>query len=161
MLMLLSVGQKNNSELKPFRQFSYGKLTQINPVNVDKHITQPSESSAKLSASIRLSWSKDAPVNNKIVAGQWQPIQQEQYLNISVEGEVSEYLNIQLGDLVTINIKNQNHHFKVNSVHDFVPGNSPITFWFQLPINDETQQVFMDAPLSKGTQIYLKALGLT
>lgn len=142
--------KKTNSELKPFRQFSYGKLTQVNQVNVAEHITQPSESSAKLSASIRLSWSKDVPVNNKIVAGQWQPIQQGQYLNISVEDEVSEDLNIQLGDLVTINIENQNHHFKVNSVHAFVPGKSPITFWFQLPINDETQQVFMDAPLSMG-----------
>jgi putative ABC transport system permease protein len=141
---------KTNSELKPFRQFSYGQLTHINHVNVAEHITQPSESSAKLSASIRLSWSKDVPVNNKIISGQWQSIPQGEFLNISVEDEVAEDLNIQLGDLVTINIQNQNHHFMVHSVHAFVPGKSPITFWFQLPINDQTQQVFMQAPLSMG-----------
>ncbi|MFT6990586.1 MAG: putative lysophospholipase L1 biosynthesis ABC-type transport system permease subunit [Paraglaciecola sp.] len=141
---------KTNSELKPFRQFSYGKLTQINHVNVAEHIAQPSESSAKLSASIRLSWSQDVPVNNEIISGQWQNIPQGEFLNISVEDEVAEDLNIQLGDLVTINIQNQNHHFQVNSVHTFVPGKSPITFWFQLPINDQTQHIFMQTPLSMG-----------
>ena len=142
--------KKTNSELKPFRQFSYGKLTQINHVNVAEYITQPSESSAKLSSSIRLSWSKDVLVNNEIISGQWQSIPQGEFLNISVEDEVAEDLNIKLGDLLTINIQNQNHHFTVNSVHAFVPGQSPITFWFQLPINDQTQQKFMDAPLSMG-----------
>ena len=142
--------KKNDSVLKPFRQFSYGKLTQINHVNVAAHITQPSESSAKLSSSIRLSWSKDVLVNNEIISGQWQSIPQGEFLNISVEDEVAEDLNIQLGDLLTINIQNQNHLFKVNSVHAFVPGKSPITFWFQLPINDQTQQKFMDTPLSMG-----------
>jgi putative ABC transport system permease protein len=142
--------KKTNSSLKPFRQFSYGKFTQINHVNVAEHIAQPSESSAKLSASIRLSWSMDVPKNNEIVSGQWQSIQQGEFLNISVEDEVAEDLNIELGDLVTINIQNQNHYFKVHSVHAFVPGTSPITFWFQLPINDQTQQTFMQAPLSMG-----------
>jgi putative ABC transport system permease protein len=142
--------KKTNSELKPFRQFSYGKLTQINRINAAEHITQPSESSAKLNSSIRLSWSNDVPVNNEIISGRWQAIHQGEFLNISVEDEVAEDLNIKLGDLVTINIENQNHHFQVNSVHAFVPGGSPVTFWFQLPINDATQQTFMEAPLSMG-----------
>jgi len=145
---------QTKSELKPLRQFSYGKLTQVNRVNISEYITQPSESSSQLSSSIRLSWSNDVPTNNEIVLGKWQTpqqINQGEYLNISVEEEVAEDLNLQLGDIVTFNIKNKNYHFKVNSVHVFVVGSSPITFWFQLPINDDTQQDFMQAPLFMGS----------
>ncbi|GAA0363306.1 ABC transporter permease [Bowmanella denitrificans] len=125
------VGQHNGS-LNPFFAFQYAQLTHINNAALADTGLQPSETLARMARPIRLHWRTQLATNNRIEQGTWPDTAQLQseYWPVTVEAEVFEDLQLNLGDILSMQLDSRQIQLQVVAVHSYVRGGSPVTFWF-------------------------------
>ena len=67
-------------------------------------IDQENDSFWFINGERRISWSKNPPINNPIVKGEWWDLDKENNLKLSLDKKVAKDLNLQIGDSITFNI---------------------------------------------------------
>lgn len=137
----------HDSEIRQLSPFVYAELTKINDIEVEEHVSEPSQTLQELSSSIRLSWHEKVPENNVLSLGEWQ----SESGFISVEDEVAEDLELSLGDRLTFVVNSQPITFSISSIHSFEPGTHSVTFWFVVPATTEEAPSFVNNPLYMGS----------
>ncbi len=145
-----------------------GRLVEINHIPVQKIVSKDSQGENATHRELSLTWTKELPEENKIVAGNWWNNQRAGL--VSVERKLADSLKIQPGDLLTFTVGSQQINATVASIRElrwdtmkpnfymiFSPGTLdayPSTFItsFYLP---ETQKNVLNALVKKypGTTI--------
>ncbi|MDD2659703.1 MAG: ABC transporter permease [Methylococcales bacterium] len=145
-----------------------GRLVEINHIPVQKIVSKDSQGENATHRELSLTWTKELPEENKIVAGNWWNNQRAGL--VSVERKLADSLKIQPGDLLTFTVGSQQINATVASIRElrwdtmkpnfymiFSPGTLdayPSTFItsFYLP---ETQKSVLNALVKKypGTTI--------
>ena len=91
-----------------------GRLTEINHTPVQKFVSKDSQGDNATHRELSLTWTKELPEDNKLVAGQWWT--PTQTVSVSVEQKLADNLKINLGDLLTFSIDNQLVYATVTSL---------------------------------------------
>lgn len=125
--------------IQQHKQFVLASLTAVNGINLQAFANTPSDSLATLSRPIRLHWSQQLPLNNRLVKGAWWQTNDPHWQQVSIEQEVMTDLGLQLGDELTFYAANQPITFTIVASHEFKPGAGSITFWAQVPPSAITQ----------------------
>ena len=124
---------KHGMQIRQSKPYTYAKLTKIKQQPLTEHLHKPSESMATMQNAIRLHWSEQVPVNNRVTQGQWWSAQDLNWQQISVEQEVMTDLQLNIGDELTFHIGEQSVDFIISASHVYQPGAGSITFWVQMP----------------------------
>ena len=135
--------EKRAGEVRQNRPFVYGRLLQINGLDLEEYSQKPSDSMATLSKSIRLHWTDSIPLNNRLVSGEWWQSNDKNWQQISVEEEVMTDLNLQLGDSLSLFVGENSFDFTIVASHVYKTGAGTITFWLQVP---QTAMAHISAP---------------
>jgi putative ABC transport system permease protein len=123
-------------------------------------VTKESQGERAIRRDLSLTWAADLPADNKLIAGSWWSENSSSDLpGVSVESELAESLQLQLGDRLSFSIGGLNREAVVTSLREvdwnnfqpnfymiFQPGtlqNLPVTYLtsFYLPPNQEQQLV--------------------
>lgn len=125
--------RKHDINLRQTKPYMHAKLLKINHQTLAEYSDKPSDSLATFSQSIRLHWSDEVPLNNRVVDGSWWQQNTDNWQQISIEQEVMTDLGLALGDRLTFYINQQHVEFEITASHEFKPGAGSITFWVQMP----------------------------
>ena len=154
--------QEKNINESQFFPVVKGRLVEINNTPVQKFVTKDTQGENATNRELSLTWAKELPEDNKIVAGNWWLSQQIGL--VSIEQKLADNLKIKLGDLLTFTVGNQQMNATVTSIRElrwdtmkpnfymvFSPGsldNYPSTFItsFYLP---ETQKNALNTLIKK------------
>jgi putative ABC transport system permease protein len=154
--------QEKNINESQFFPVVKGRLVEINNTPVQKFVTKDTQGENATNRELSLTWAKELPEDNKIVAGNWWISQQIGL--VSIEKKLADNLKIKLGDLLTFTVGNQQMNATVTSIRElrwdtmkpnfymvFSPGsldNYPSTFItsFYLP---ETQKNVLNTLIKK------------
>ena len=79
-------------------------IIKINGVNPNTYIKPDNDSYWVIGSDRRSSWVEDVPEDNPITEGEWWDLTKPDQLQISLDAEVAKNLNINLGDVFTLNI---------------------------------------------------------
>lgn len=129
------------ASIKRLQPFLDARLLAINGRALPQTGLPPSNSLRQLADGVRLHYAAAVPANNRLVAGQWQPVTAEQAIGwwqaaqawpVSVEDEVATDLALTLGDRLTLQLGEQQFTVLVNSLHQLKAGSGLMTFWFVL-----------------------------
>jgi len=123
----------SGSEVSDLDPFVHASLVRINDLPVESFATQPSEARTRLERPIRLSWSEGIPDNNRVTNGDWWRVDDQDWAQVSVEGEVMTDLGLDLGDRLSFQIGEERHEYRIVSSHVFKAGGTSTTFWFRVP----------------------------
>ena len=82
----------------------YSGIIKINGVNPNTYIKPDNDSYLVIGSDRRSSWVEDVPEDNPITEGEWWDLTKPDQLQISLDAEVAKNLNINLGDVFTLNI---------------------------------------------------------
>jgi putative ABC transport system permease protein len=93
-----------------------GRLIEINNIPVQQIVTKDSQGENATHRELSLTWTKDIPEENKIVAGNWWTNQQTGL--VSIEQKLAESLKIKLGDLLTFTVGSQQINATVTSIRE-------------------------------------------
>jgi predicted lysophospholipase L1 biosynthesis ABC-type transport system permease subunit len=121
------------SEIKQLRPYVQAQLLEVNGLGLTEHTTRPSESSARLTKPVRLSWSEAIPLNNRLTEGEWWSGADGEDFKVSVESEVMADTGLELGDELLFQLAGQTVSLTITAAHEFKGGHGSITFWFQVP----------------------------
>jgi len=93
-----------------------GRLERINgnPVSVDDYRDQ--EARRLAGREFNLSWARQMPADNQLLAGRWWPPEGEVPAQLSIEQEIAEKLRIKLGDRLTFEIAGRQIEAPVTSL---------------------------------------------
>ncbi len=98
---ILNMDPSANIEIVPM--VSSG-IVKINGVDPNTYIKSDNDSYWVIGSERRSSWVENAPKDNPIVKGQWWDLSNPNQLQISLDAKVAKDLDIQLGDVFTLNI---------------------------------------------------------
>jgi len=93
----------SNAKIEVVPMVSSG-IIKINGVNPNTYIKPDNDSYWVIGSDRRSSWVKDVPEDNPITEGEWWDLTKPEQLQISLDAEVAKNLNINLGDVFTLNI---------------------------------------------------------
>ncbi|MDA7556841.1 ABC transporter permease [Candidatus Pelagibacter sp.] len=93
----------SNAKIEVVPMVSSG-IIKINGVNPNTYIKPNNDSYWVIGSDRRSSWVQDIPEDNPITEGKWWDITKPDQLQISLDAEVAKNLNINLGDVFTLNI---------------------------------------------------------
>ena len=93
----------SNAKIEVVPMVSSG-IIKINGVNPNTYIKPDNDSYWVIGSDRRSSWVKDVPEDNPITEGEWWDLTKPDQLQISLDAEVAKNLNINLGDVFTLNI---------------------------------------------------------
>ena len=94
-----------------------GRLVEINHLPVQQFVSKDSQGENATHRELSLTWTKELPEENKIVAGNWWS--NEQLADqVSIEKKLADSLKIKLGDLLTFTIGSQQVNATVSSVRE-------------------------------------------
>ena len=79
-------------------------IVKINGVNPNSYIKPDNDSYWVIGSERRSSWVENIPKDNPIIKGEWWDLSKPNQLQISLDAKVAKDLNIQLGDIFTLNI---------------------------------------------------------
>jgi putative ABC transport system permease protein len=79
-------------------------IVKINGVDPNTYIKQDNDSYWVIGSERRSSWVKNIPEDNPILEGKWWDLSNPDQLQISLDAKVAKDLNIQLGDIFTLNV---------------------------------------------------------
>ena len=130
---------ETGSTVRALRPFVPAQLVAVNGKGLEEHAGKPSDTLATLKDPIRLSWTDQLPVNNRLVAGKWWTAGSDNWRQISAEPEVMTDMGLKLGDTLTYRINGKSHDFKLVASHAYQSGRGSITFWFQVPQSARAQ----------------------
>ena len=91
-----------------------GRLVEINHTPVQQIVSKDSQGENATHRELSLTWTKELPEENKIVAGTWWNDQQTGL--VSVEQKLADSLKIKLGDLLTFTVGSQQINATVASI---------------------------------------------
>ena len=134
---------ETGSSVRTLRPFVSAQLIAVNGKTLAEHSQKPSDTLASLKDPIRLSWTDAMPVNNRLVGGNWWTAGTDQWRQISAESEVMTDLGLSYGDTLSYQIGGKPYDFTLVASHAYRPGDSSITFWFQVPLSARAK---IDAP---------------
>ena len=98
---ILNMDPSANIEIVPM--VSSG-IVKINGIDPNKYIKSDNDSYWVIGSERRSSWVENVPKDNPIVKGQWWDLSNPNQLQISLDAKVAKDLDIQLGDVFTLNI---------------------------------------------------------
>ena len=98
---ILNMDPSANIEIVPM--VSSG-IVKINGVDPNTYIKSDNDSYWVIGSERRSSWVENVPKDNPIVKGQWWDLSNPNQLQISLDAKVAKDLDIQLGDVFTLNI---------------------------------------------------------
>ncbi|MDD9857458.1 MAG: FtsX-like permease family protein [Gammaproteobacteria bacterium] len=98
-----------------------GRLTRLNGAPMIAHVSKEERHNESLRRDLNLTWSRELPPDNEIIAGRWWdsgPLggEGESQALVSVEAELAEDLNINLGDRLTLFTGEQEWHAQVANI---------------------------------------------
>lgn len=123
----------NHAEIRQMRPYASAKLVGINGKPVAEAVTSPSETLAVVGESLRMSWSREVPDNNSLVAGRWWSDEDTSWQQVSAESEVIADLGLKFGDRLAFAIDGDEVELELVAEHAYKPGGGSVTFWFQMP----------------------------
>ena len=91
-----------------------GRLVEINHTPVQQIVSKDTQGENATHRELSLTWTKELPEENKIVAGNWWTNQQTGV--VSVEQKLADSLKIKLGDLLTFTVGSQQINATVASI---------------------------------------------
>jgi putative ABC transport system permease protein len=98
---ILSMDKNVNLEIKPIISSAIIKINSVDPTTF---ITPKNDSYWVIRSERRSSWIDTVPKDNPLVKGQWWDLTKPDQLQISLDAKVAADLNIQIGDIFTLNI---------------------------------------------------------
>jgi putative ABC transport system permease protein len=167
-------------ELSPHRAPLYpivaGRLTKVNGEPARQAAGEEGANDGALRRDLSLTWSADLPADNELVAGHWwQPVSQGEP-GVSVEIELAERLQLELGDQLTFNVGGIERNVRITSLRKldwnnfqpnffmiFQPGtlqDLPVTYMtsFYLPAQHERQLVELSRQFPTVTLLQVEAI---
>ncbi|KID56273.1 hypothetical protein JF50_18630 [Pseudoalteromonas luteoviolacea] len=121
---------QHSGDVKQFKAFQSARVTHVNGVLLTDIDAPSSDSKSRLERNINLHWQAAQPDNINVIAGQWQQKVESDMPAISMEQEVFDELNLELGDVLTMQVGNTSQEFYIATVHHYRSGSDMITFWF-------------------------------
>ncbi|WP_440908040.1 ABC transporter permease [Candidatus Pelagibacter sp.] len=79
-------------------------IVKINGIDPNTYIKPDNDSYWVIGSERRSSWVENVPVDNPILQGEWWDLSNPNQLQISLDAKVAKDLNIQLGDIFTLNV---------------------------------------------------------
>ena len=134
---------QTGSSVRALRPYLSAQLVAVNGQSLEEHSRKPSDTLAHLKDPIRLSWTDALPANNRLAGGTWWPAGTDDWRQISAETEVMTDMGLAHGDKLTYQINGKLYEFTLVASHDYRPGGSSVTFWFQVP---QSARAHIDAP---------------
>ena len=98
---ILDIDPNVNFEIVPM--VSSG-IVKINGIDPNTYIKPDNDSYWVIGSERRSSWVENPPKDNPILEGEWWDLSKSDQLQISLDAKVAKDLNIQLGDIFTLNI---------------------------------------------------------
>ncbi len=92
-----------NAKIEVVPMVSSG-IIKINGINPNTYIQPDNDSYWVIGSDRRSSWVDDIPEDNPLTEGEWWDLTKPDQLQISLDAEVAKNLNINLGDVFTLNI---------------------------------------------------------
>jgi putative ABC transport system permease protein len=92
-----------NAKIEVVPMVSSG-IIKINGINPNTYIKPDNDSYWVIGSDRRSSWTDDVPEDNPLTEGRWWDLTKPDQLQISLDAEVAKNLNINLGDVFTLNI---------------------------------------------------------
>ncbi|AOT11207.1 ABC transporter permease [Pseudoalteromonas luteoviolacea] len=117
-------------DVHQFKAFQSARVTHVNGVLLSEIDAPSSDSKSRLERNINLHWQEKQPDNIKVVEGHWQQKKDSGLPLISMEQEVFNELNLELGDVLTMQVGGTSQQFSIATVHHYRSGSDMITFWF-------------------------------
>ncbi len=109
--------QQNAIKGSQFYPVVRGRLVEINHLPVQQFVSKDSQGENATHRELSLTWTKELPEENKIVAGNWWS--NEQLADqVSIEKKLADSLKIKLGDLLTFTIGSQQVNATVSSIRE-------------------------------------------
>ncbi|QXH34114.1 ABC transporter permease [Pseudomonas muyukensis] len=107
-----------NATSAPLYPVIPGRLTHINEQPVRQRVSKESTGERAVQRDLSLTWAAELPQGNALSAGDWwqQAPAAERMPGVSVEAELAQSLNLQLGDLLTFDIGGQQRQARVSSL---------------------------------------------
>ena len=97
-----------------------GRLTRVNDIPMVEHVSKEQEGNRSLSRELNLTASSELPQDNEIVEGQWwsdiEDLSDTGVRRVSVEQELAENLDINVGDILTFFTGDQDWQAEVASI---------------------------------------------
>jgi len=93
-----------------------GRLVEINHTPVQQIVSKDTQGENATHRELSLTWTKELPEDNKIVAGNWWNNQQAGL--VSVEQKLADSLKIKPGDLLTFTVGSQKINATVASIRE-------------------------------------------
>jgi len=154
-----------------------GRLTMINGEPVRKIVSKESQGERAVRRDLSLTWAADLPVGNQLLAGDWWSASTADDLpGVSVESELAESLQLQLGDRLRFNVGGLDRDARVSNLREvdwnsfqpnfymiFEPGtlqDLPVTYLtsFYLPPQQERRLVELSRAFPAVTLLQVEAL---
>lgn len=102
---------KQQINIEQFYPMVRGRLIALNGKAINEVVPEAARKNNALHRELNLSWMLKFPSDNKIVAGEnWPP---KDYPSVSVENNLAQNLNLQLGDQLTFQIGSQKQNAKI------------------------------------------------
>lgn len=107
-----------NASSAPLYPVIPGRLTHVNEQPVRQRVSKESTGERAVQRDLSLTWAAELPQGNALSAGGWwqQAPAAERMPGVSVEAELAQSLNLQLGDLLTFDIGGQQRQARVSSL---------------------------------------------
>ncbi|OEC32689.1 putative ABC transport system permease protein [Pseudomonas cuatrocienegasensis] len=154
-----------------------GRLTQVNGEPVNQHVSKDSQGDRAIRRDLSLTWAAELPTSNNLVAGTWWTGDNgDQTPGVSVESELAESLQLNLGDRLTFMIGGAEREVVVRNLREvdwnsfqpnfymiFQPGtlqDLPVTYLtsFYLPPQQERELVSLSRAFPSATLLQVEAL---
>ena len=119
--------QDNNLQIMGKYPTVTAQLSTINGIEIEKALTQESDTRSEARSPVRLSWSETMPDNNRLLTGKWPNTSSD---GVSVEAEVMSDLGLKIGDQLGFTINGTIFNTTISSRREFKSGNSQMMFWF-------------------------------
>jgi len=91
-----------------------GRLIEINSIPVQQIVSKESQGERAIHRDLSLTWSKTAPKDNKIIAGEWHA--QRKPGLVSIEQKLAKSLKVKVGDTLTFTIGSQQITAQVDNI---------------------------------------------
>lgn len=95
-----------------------GRLVAINGEPVRQLVSKESQGERAIRRDLSLTWAKDLPSDNRLTAGQWWTGARGDLPGVSVEAELAESLQVQLGDRLSFTVGGLTRDVSVTSLRE-------------------------------------------
>ncbi|MCQ4320010.1 ABC transporter permease [Stutzerimonas stutzeri] len=95
-----------------------GRLVAINGEPVRQLVSKESQGERAIRRDLSLTWAQELPADNRLTAGQWWPSAGGELPGVSVEAELAESLQVQLGDRLSFTVGGLTRDVGVSSLRE-------------------------------------------